>query len=232
MASFESAPRSRIVVLATIICLHGALAVFITMFRPETIKSPEALRVLMTKIILEQAVAQPTAPAPPVLKPVARPVPKRVFKPTIKPVETPPPATKPRVETQPVPEATASAPSAEPSSPGAAVTAVTAAPELPAPPVVAVAITPPRFNAAYLNNPAPTYPVMARRMGEEGKVLLRVFVTPDGTAGDVRIQNSSGSPLFDAAAMAAVRQWRFVPARQGETAVAAWVQVPIVFRLT
>ena len=62
--------------------------------------------------------------------------------------------------------------------------------------------------------------------------MLRVFVTPEGTAGEVRIQSSSGSPLFDEAALEAVRQWRFVPARQGDNAVAAWVQVPIVFRLT
>ena len=68
-------------------------------------------------------------------------------------------------------------------------------------------------------------------MGDEGKVMLRVFVTPEGTAGEVRVLTSSGSPMFDDAAMAAVRQWRFVPARQGDNAVSAWVQVPIVFKL-
>jgi protein TonB len=41
-------------------------------------------------------------------------------------------------------------------------------------------VLPPRFDAAYLNNPKPSYPPLARRLGEEGRVTLRVHVTPDG----------------------------------------------------
>ncbi len=91
--------------------------------------------------------------------------------------------------------------------------------------------TPPRFGAAYLNNPAPRYPAIARRMGQQGKVLLRVLVTPAGTAKEVRLYASSGSEALDDSAMAAVKRWRFVPARQGNNPVEAWVQVPIVFKL-
>jgi protein TonB len=47
----------------------------------------------------------------------------------------------------------------------------------------------------------------------------------------VDIKTSSGSARLDEAAEAAVRQWRFVPAKQGEAAVAAWVLVPLVFKL-
>jgi protein TonB len=82
-----------------------------------------------------------------------------------------------------------------------------------------------------LNNPPPAYPPLMRRAGEEGRVLLRVLVTAEGTASEIRVIGPSGSPLFDEAAVAAVRQWRFVPARRGETAVAEWAQVPIVFKL-
>ena len=92
-------------------------------------------------------------------------------------------------------------------------------------------ISSPRFNVAYLNNPAPVYPPLARRLGEEGKVLLRVYVTADGAAGELQIQTGSGSEFLDNAALKAVQQWRFVPARKGESPVAAWVQVPIVFKL-
>lgn len=96
----------------------------------------------------------------------------------------------------------------------------------PAPPV-----TPARFDASYLQNPAPAYPSLARRLGEEGTVLLRVFVEPAGSAGQIEIQAGSGSPRLDQAAVAAVRRWQFVPARRGEEAVGAWVVVPILFNL-
>ena len=231
VGSFDTKVRSRIVVLAVIIGLHVALVIYITMFRPAPIKPPEVPQVLMTNLIAEPTVTKP-APLTPAPLPVTKPVTKPVAKPVAKPMQvpTPEPAIKPRIETPPVTDAKANVPiaAAEP-SPSAP------SPALPLPPAApgqAVAVTPPRFNAAYLNNPPPNYPVMARRLGEEGRVMLRVFVTPEGTAGEVRIQSSSGSPLFDEAAMEAVRQWRFVPARQGENAVAAWVQVPIVFRLT
>ncbi|RTL48508.1 MAG: TonB family protein [Rhodocyclaceae bacterium] len=92
-------------------------------------------------------------------------------------------------------------------------------------------VVPPSFGAAYLHNPTPTYPPLSRRMGEEGKVLLRVFVSAAGGADKVEIERSSGSPRLDAAAQASVRSWRFVPARQGSQAVPAWVIVPIQFSL-
>lgn len=88
-----------------------------------------------------------------------------------------------------------------------------------------------RFDADYLKNPAPPYPAISRRMGEEGKVVLRVLVTPEGTAGSLEIRTSSGSPRLDESALRTVRQWRFVPARRGDTAVQSWVLVPVVFKL-
>jgi len=105
---------------------------------------------------------------------------------------------------------------------------IVAAPVAPAPPVPA---TPPRFDADYLRNPAPAYPPLSRRNAEQGRVLLRVLVGPDGDAREVTIQTSSGFERLDRAAQETVRQWRFVPARSGTTAVAAWVIVPISFSL-
>ncbi|MCE3233983.1 MAG: energy transducer TonB [Vampirovibrio sp.] len=94
------------------------------------------------------------------------------------------------------------------------------------------AFSPPRFGVAYLHNPAPQYPSIAKRMGEEGQVLLKVLVSPEGGAQEVRVHKSSGSETLDKAALKAVRKWRFVPAKMGEAALAAWVQVPIVFKLS
>ena len=90
---------------------------------------------------------------------------------------------------------------------------------------------PPSFNAAYLSNLAPPYPVAARRAGEQGTVTLRVRVTREGLASRVAVEKSSGSPHLDAAALEAVKAWRFAPARQGADAVESWMLVPIVFRL-
>ncbi|MBP8813779.1 MAG: energy transducer TonB [Laribacter sp.] len=88
-----------------------------------------------------------------------------------------------------------------------------------------------RYDLAGLNNPAPAYPASSRRLGEEGRVLLRVRVDRDGRAESVEIDTSSGFARLDEAAVTTVRQWRFAPARQGDVPVAAWARVPIRFRL-
>ena len=89
--------------------------------------------------------------------------------------------------------------------------------------------TAPRFDADYLDNPAPTYPPLSRKAGEEGRVLLYVLVEASGLPSKIEVRTSSGFERLDRAAMAAVKRWKFVPAKQGAEAVAAWVQVPIVF---
>lgn len=89
----------------------------------------------------------------------------------------------------------------------------------------------PSFNAAYLNNPAPNYPSVSRRLGEQGLVLLRVQVAADGAADSVELQTGSGSAHLDQAALEAVKKWQFVPAKRGEQPVAASVVVPVRFSI-
>lgn len=91
--------------------------------------------------------------------------------------------------------------------------------------------TPPLFNAAYLRNPAPLYPAIARHSGDQGKVMLKVLVSAEGTALRVELDQSSGSKSLDGAALEAVKGWRFVPARRGVQNIEAWVRVPVVFKL-
>lgn len=91
--------------------------------------------------------------------------------------------------------------------------------------------TPPVFNAAYLRNPPPHYPLIARRNGVEGTVTLKVLVDAAGVPASVSVEKTSGSAHLDHAALDTVQAWRFVPARQGGKPVEAWVLVPIVFRL-
>lgn len=92
-------------------------------------------------------------------------------------------------------------------------------------------MTPPRFDAAYLKNPAPNYPNMSRRLREVGTVQLRVRVSAAGQALDVLLAKSSGYSRLDEAALAAVQQWKFQPALRGGTAIEAWVLVPVEFSL-
>lgn len=87
------------------------------------------------------------------------------------------------------------------------------------------------FYADMLRNPKPPYPLLARRRGYEGRVLLSVLVRADGASGGVTLKQSSGHTMLDASALDTVRRWRFLPARRGATPVESRVVVPIVFRL-
>ena len=101
----------------------------------------------------------------------------------------------------------------------------------PAGPSVTAALVPPRPVAGMETNRAPTYPEIARRRGEEGRVVLRVSVSADGMPLDVEVMGSSGHPSLDAAALSAVRQWRFIPATQAGKSLPAVAEVPIRFHL-
>lgn len=198
-----------------------------------------------------QPPAPEPAPAPPPrAEPPPEPPPPEVRQPQPpppKPVVRKPPPPKP-VAKQPPPKTVTESPTAlrtaedsppavaEP-SPASPVTRPEAAvaPAAPAPAAAgaptAAPITAARFDAAYLNNPAPAYPMVSRRMREEGQVMLRVLVSADGQPNRVELRTSSGSDRLDRAAQEAVSRWRFVPARQGERAIESWVLVPIVFKL-
>jgi protein TonB len=179
----------------------------------EVLPLPAPMQTLMVEVLTPaaaQPVAAPTPPRPAERQPTPRPQPRA------------PQAAAPTLAAQTAaPSSAVAAPPVKESAP-----AVVAAPAPSAP-----AQTQARFDADYLQNPAPAYPPLARRFGEEGKVLLRVFVEPGGRPSQVEIKSSSGSPRLDQAAQEAVWRWKFVPARRGDEAVGAWVQVPIVFNL-
>ncbi|MEQ8762371.1 MAG: TonB family protein [Planctomycetota bacterium] len=81
-------------------------------------------------------------------------------------------------------------------------------------------------------NPRPEYPARAIRRGLEGVVLLRVEVLLDGTVGNIRVQESSGSSLLDGAALSCVLGWKFEPARRQGRAVVEELDVPVRFELS
>ncbi len=118
-----------------------------------------------------------------------------------------------------------------------------AAPQLAPPPAITTtaeasppsapmgAQVPPRFDADYLQNPTPAYPPVSRRLGEQGQVTLRVLVGSNGLPEKIEVQLASGFERLDRAAIDTVAHWRFVPARQGDTAIPGWVLIPIRFAL-
>lgn len=76
----------------------------------------------------------------------------------------------------------------------------------------------------------PIYTDEARRRSVEGDVVLEIVVRRDGTVGEVRVLRSLGSGL-EQRAIAAVRQWRFAPARRLGSAVDVVVEVAVGFTL-
>ncbi len=89
----------------------------------------------------------------------------------------------------------------------------------------------PSSNAAYLKNPSPAYPSISKRMGEQGKVLLRVLISAEGLPEQVEIKQSSGYERLDRQAHDTVLRWRFVPGKRNGTPEAMWYLVPINFVL-
>lgn len=241
-APSRRARRSRVEqsgIFVLVAAAHVAAAVGFARFQPRPAEPPQppiTVSLITPPAVVPAPVPPPEPPAPqpevrrePPPKPVVKPRPP---KPVVK-AKTPKPTPKP----EPVSQAPTAVhrdpppPVELPSEPAAPVAVAPPAAPPPAPAPAPAAVTAARFDAAYLNNPPPPYPPLSRRMREEGKVMLRVFVTAEGTAGKIELAGSSGSSRLDAAAEKAVARWRFVPAKQDGRSVEAWVVVPIVFKL-
>lgn len=175
-----------------------------------------------------QAVPRPLPVKPQQLKPVARPS-KNPVKP---PVDATPQEPEPQLATKAAGETLAPAPEQRPAAPAEELP-----PSPPAPSKVTESvpqeepIEQPRFNADYLDNPAPAYPALSRKLREQGRVLLRVHVDTGGHPAQVALYESSGYARLDERAADTVRRWKFQPARQGGQPVEAWVIIPIQFSL-
>jgi protein TonB len=142
------------------------------------------------------------------------------------PLRANPVMTQPQLH-MPVPEITLAASAAAPSAAVSASATASSHAES-----QQVTEAPPRFDVDYLDNPPPRYPALSRRMREEGVVLVRVYVLPNGAPEVVELKHSSGSVRLDESALLAVRQWKFVPAQRAGQSVAAWVVVPVAFSLS
>lgn len=199
--------------LLTILVVLLHVYAFIWLFAPEEQFTPA--QPLIMQVSMVTVSAPKPQPAPP--KP---PEPKK--QPVVKPLKKPPPIVQKAPDFAPV-----QAP--EPPAPAPAAAATPSPVSAPAP--VVEQFTEANFRANYLHNPKPEYPAIAKSRGWQGKVMLRVQVSADGNADAVSIDTSSGHEMLDEAAMDAVKKWKFIAAKRGETAVPSAVIVPIIFSL-
>ena len=90
-------------------------------------------------------------------------------------------------------------------------------------------ILPPRI----LAKTEPDYPAAARQASRQGTAVLRVQILENGLPGTITLLQSSGHEELDSAAAAAVRRWRFVPAKDSVTgrAIVCYSTLPVSFRL-
>lgn len=77
----------------------------------------------------------------------------------------------------------------------------------------------------------PAYPAISRRMGEEGKLVLRVELDERGRIDDAKVINSSGYERLDTAALTAVKGWQCNPSLRNGQPVRAVALQPFNFVL-
>ncbi|MCE2745483.1 MAG: TonB family protein [Burkholderiales bacterium] len=229
--SNNSQPIANALTFAGVVLLHvlGLVWAAQQLGVSEPITTPPSVVGILVPPQAEPAPPPPKPMAPPPKaepKPVVKPEPKPTAEPTRKP--TPRPLDKPEpvreVAPEPAPQSTPVA-TAPPSPPSPPVQQAAPAPEAPAP------VTPPRTDAAHLNNPAPQYPALSRRLGEQGRVMLDVYILTDGSVGEIKLNRSSGFPRLDNAALQAVKTWKYVPAKRGDKPIPFWYVQPVSFVL-
>lgn len=175
---------------------------------------------------------EPVKPKPePIVREEPKPI-ERVIRPEPAPEMAPPPPeiVPPAPTPPPLPEPVVAA-APEPTSITIPVPPAPVVVPQPVTEIPEITMTAQMMTAIYLRNPKPSYPGASRRLGEQGTVFLRVFVTAVGDPSRVELKTSSGYPRLDQSAQDAVQRWKFVPAKRGEQAVDAWVVVPIKFSL-
>lgn len=216
--------RKRLPLLISIVGLHAALFYSVQHGLWQQAAQVVLPRVLITTM-LPASIPQPQAPNPPQL-PAPRHVPV-----SWAPVEIPdlprldrpvlPSAFNPQVET------TAAVAPVNPATPAIAVASVNLAPPAPA-------IATPQIQSSavhYVQAPQPAYPSISRRLGEQGKVMLKVLINDQGQPEQVEVSKSSGYERLDHAARNAVLKALFSPYRENGRAITVLAMVPIVFEL-
>jgi len=166
-------------------------------------------------------------PKPKVDPPPPPPPPPKVAK------APPPPRPQAIRESKPTPAPQAPVGTTEPPPPPAPPAAPTppAPPALPPAPPAPPAVQLPSSNADYLQNPKAVYPAMSKRLGEQGKVIVKVLVGVDGLPKSAEVKKSSGFERLDEAAIAYIMKCRFVPGKVNGVVQAMSYDAPVNYVL-
>lgn len=201
----SSAQRSGL--LGIVIGAH--VAVLLVVMAAKTV-APQIMEMPLIVDLLQPPAEQKQPEAKPL--PVVKPQPVR---------EKPAPTPKPTIPVLEATQNTQPAPAAPVATP----------PEVKPAPPAAEPVVQARFDADYLKNPAPPYPPLSKRMGEEGKVMLRVLVSERGRPEKVDVQKSSGYARLDEAARQAALRAVFKPHLEDGRPVAVYALIPINFSI-
>ena len=94
----------------------------------------------------------------------------------------------------------------------------------------------PKSNAKYKigteNNPHPTYPLIARKKGWEGRVIIQAKIDNEGNVAFIKIKESSGVEVLDNISLKTLKKWKFTPAKLGNKFIHDVVEIPVKFQLT
>ena len=190
-----------------------------------------AVQIVIPVEILSEIVTPPPPPkvAP---SPVPKP-PEPVKQPPVKKVERAlPPPPKPVAIPDPTPAPNAPIGVIEPQPPPPPITApVNPEARAPAPVPGPAKVDLPSSGASYLQNPAPAYPAISKRLGEQGKVVVRVLIGADGAPQRAEVKRSSGYDRLDRSAIEYVMTCRYVPGKVGGQPQAMWYEAPVNFVL-
>jgi TonB family protein len=179
--------------------------------QPETVAAAPAEQ---APAAADRSTATPSTPTPPAGREDARREPA-----ASETAEAKPEAALPA---EPAASSAAAAPAAEPATPQAEEV-------LDQPLIAGVGgVTRPQLIAS--SRVDPVYPPVARKARQSCRVILQVTIEPTGRVGDVKVlQETRTKAGFGEAAVAAVKQWRYEPARQDGKPVAVNQTVVINF---
>lgn len=226
----QSIRNHRNLVIASAVVLFHVLAIWAL----QTGLLQRAVEIIVPVEVVAQIIDLPTPKVTPTPPPTPAPTPAPP-EPVKRSVSKPAPIAQP---SQPVPQLLAvadaspapNAPAPQPVAPPVAYSPSVPVAAAPAPAAPAK-IELPSSNADYLSNPKPPYPAMSKRLGEQGKAVVRVLIGADGLPQKAEIRQSSGFERLDQSALATVMKWRYVPGKRGGVPEAMWFNVPISFVL-
>ena len=81
------------------------------------------------------------------------------------------------------------------------------------------------------NNPHPSYPLLARKKGWEGRVIIQANIDKKGNVKFIKVSESSGFKVLDDVSVETLKTWKFKPAMLGSKFVDDTVYIPVKFVL-